>query len=68
MGGIKDRSVVPVRGQIVVVRNSPGGIFSISGTDDGPDESAYIMTRAAGGGTILRRLQPERQLGIANRP
>jgi D-amino-acid oxidase len=37
----------------VLVRNDPGAMFSISGTDDGPDEVAYIMMRAAGGGTIL---------------
>lgn len=36
-----------------MVRNSPGGIFTISGCDDGPDEGAYMMTRAAGGGTVL---------------
>jgi D-amino-acid oxidase len=28
-------------------------MFTVSGTDDGPDEVAYIMERAAGGGTIL---------------
>jgi D-amino-acid oxidase len=53
LGGVEDRSLFPVRGQIVVVRNSPGGIFSISGSDDGPEEGGYLMTRAAGGGTVL---------------
>jgi len=53
LGGVEDRSMIPVRGQIVVVRNDPGGIFSISGCDDGPEEAAYVMTRAAGGGTVL---------------
>ncbi|MCJ1383801.1 hypothetical protein MMC17_006915 [Xylographa soralifera] len=53
LGGVEDQSLFPVRGQIVVVRNNPGGIFSISGCDDGPDEGAYVMTRAAGGGTVL---------------
>jgi D-amino-acid oxidase len=28
-------------------------MLSISGTDDGDDEACYVMTRAAGGGTIL---------------
>lgn len=28
-------------------------MFTISGCDDGPDEVAYIMMRAAGGGTVL---------------
>ncbi len=48
-----DKSVVPARGQIVLVRNTPGAMFTISGTDDGEDECCYIMQRAAGGGTIL---------------
>lgn len=53
LGGVMDKTVIPVRGQIVVVRNDPKYMFTISGTDDGPDELCYIMTRAAGGGTIL---------------
>ncbi|EKD20072.1 uncharacterized protein L3040_002251 [Drepanopeziza brunnea f. sp. 'multigermtubi'] len=54
LGGVMDPDVVPVRGQIVVVRNSPGGaMFTVSGTDDGDDEVSYVMQRAAGGGTIL---------------
>ncbi|KMU87849.1 D-amino-acid oxidase [Coccidioides immitis H538.4] len=28
-------------------------MYSVSGTDDGPNEAGYIMMRAAGGGTIL---------------
>lgn len=53
LGGVEDKSVVPVRGQIVVVRNDAGKMVGISGTDDGGDEVCYIMTRAAGGGTVL---------------
>lgn len=53
LGGVMDKDVIPVRGQIVVVRNDPKYMFTISGTDDGQDELCYIMTRAAGGGTIL---------------
>lgn len=53
LDGVNDTSVYPVRGQIVLVRNDSKGIFSLSGTDDRPDERAYIMNRAAGGGTIL---------------
>jgi len=53
LGGVEDASVVPARGQIVVVRNDAGAMYSTSGTDDGDDEACYIMTRAAGGGTIL---------------
>jgi len=48
-----DKDVIPARGQIVVVRNTPGSMFTVSGTDDGEDEVCYIMQRAAGGGTIL---------------
>ncbi|KAJ6001092.1 hypothetical protein N7481_001501 [Penicillium waksmanii] len=53
IGGVEDEAVVPARGQIVVVRNDAGRMLSISGTDDGDDEACYVMTRAAGGGTIL---------------
>lgn len=53
LGGVMDKSVFPIRGQVVVVRNDPGVMMTTSGTDDGPDELCYIMTRAAGGGTIL---------------
>jgi D-amino-acid oxidase len=53
LGGVMDKDVVPARGQIVVVRNTPGAMFTISGTNDGEDECCYIMQRAAGGGTIL---------------
>jgi len=50
---VMDKTVIPVRGQIVVVRNDPGVMLTISGTDDGDDEVCYIMKRAAGGGTVL---------------
>lgn len=50
LGGVEDKSVVPARGQIVVVRNDAGKMMDISGTDDGADEACYVMTRAAGGG------------------
>lgn len=53
LGGVEDKTVMPARGQIVVVRNDAGAMYSISGTDDGSDEATYIMTRAAGGGTVL---------------
>lgn len=53
LGGVMDKSVVPARGQVVVVRNDPGTMVSISGTDDAEDELCYIMQRAVGGGTIL---------------
>ncbi|KAI9772532.1 MAG: hypothetical protein M1840_000737 [Geoglossum simile] len=53
LGGVMDKNVVPVRGQVVVVRNDPGIMTTISGTDDGDDEVTYVMHRAAGGGTVL---------------
>lgn len=48
LGGVLDDTLLPARGQIVVVRNDPGVMCSISGSDDGDDEVTYIMTRAAG--------------------
>ncbi|KAL1592032.1 D-amino acid oxidase [Paraconiothyrium brasiliense] len=53
LGGVEDKTVVPARGQIVVVRNDAGKMMDFSGTDDGDGDACYIMTRAAGGGTIL---------------
>jgi D-amino-acid oxidase len=53
LGGVMDKDVIATRGQIVLVRNDPGIMLSVSGTDDGEDELCYIMQRAAGGGTIL---------------
>jgi len=53
LGGVEDTKMYPARGQIVVVRNDPKVMTSVSGTDDGSDEATYIMHRAIGGGTIL---------------
>ncbi|KAI9724016.1 MAG: hypothetical protein M1812_000734 [Candelaria pacifica] len=53
LGGVEDKTVFPARGQIVLVRNEPGVMLDVSGTDDGEDEATYIMQRAAGGGTVL---------------
>lgn len=53
LGGVMDTNVYPGRGQIALVRNSPGVMATISGTDDGDDETTYIMERAGGGGTII---------------
>ncbi|RFU80235.1 d-amino-acid oxidase [Trichoderma arundinaceum] len=53
LGGVEDSSLTPARGQVVVVRNEFHPMVATSGTDDGPTEMAYIMQRAAGGGTIL---------------
>lgn len=48
-----DSKLHPARGQIVIVRNDPGAMVSVSGTDDGEDEVVYVMTRASGGGTVI---------------
>ncbi|KAI1386552.1 FAD dependent oxidoreductase [Hypoxylon trugodes] len=53
LGGVMDSNVVPVRGQVVVVRNEAPYMVTKSGTEDADDEVCYIMMRAAGGGTIL---------------
>jgi len=51
LGGVEDKKMYPARGQIVVVRNDPKVMTSVSGTDDGSDEATYIMHRAAGTST-----------------
>lgn len=48
LGGVEDNTVIPARGQTVIVRNDPGVMVCTSGTDDGEEEIAYIMKRAAG--------------------
>ncbi|KAF2168630.1 hypothetical protein M409DRAFT_65518 [Zasmidium cellare ATCC 36951] len=56
IGGIEDKKLCPVRGQLALVRNSPlqnPTMYSISGTDDGPEESSYIMHRPAAGGCVI---------------
>ncbi|KAI1211036.1 FAD dependent oxidoreductase [Annulohypoxylon truncatum] len=53
LGGVMDSKVVPIRGQVVVVRNEAPYMLTKSGTDDAADEVCYIMMRASGGGTIL---------------
>jgi D-amino-acid oxidase len=51
--GTGDKLVYPARGQTVLVRNEMEKMIEISGTDEAEDESTYVMTRAAGGGTVL---------------
>jgi glycine/D-amino acid oxidase-like deaminating enzyme len=53
LGGVNDHNLYPVRGQTVLVRNETDTMYSISGNDHAADEMSYIMTRGAGGGTIL---------------
>jgi hypothetical protein len=52
--GVQDSAVYPARGHVVLLRNDTAGrITFVSGTDDGPEETTYIMQRPAGGGTIV---------------
>ncbi|KAH7024503.1 uncharacterized protein B0I36DRAFT_376475 [Microdochium trichocladiopsis] len=53
LGGVMDEGMVPMRGQVVVVRNVAPVMFGTSGTDDDDEELTYGMTRAVGGGTVL---------------
>lgn len=54
LGGVRDDKLRPARGQVVVVRNDPGAMVAASIPEEGmDDEKLYMMTRAAGGGTIL---------------
>ena len=47
LGGVEDKSMVPARGQTVLVRNEAVGIVGGSGTNDA-DEVCYVIPRAAG--------------------
>ncbi|RDA85910.1 hypothetical protein CP532_2721 [Ophiocordyceps camponoti-leonardi (nom. inval.)] len=53
LGGVRDLTMLPVRGQTVLVRNECHPMITTSGTDDGDVEVLYLMQRAGGGGTIL---------------
>ncbi|KIM21924.1 hypothetical protein M408DRAFT_333181 [Serendipita vermifera MAFF 305830] len=54
LGGVEDDSVVPVKGQLVLVRNKCSGMFGMWGAKDWPaGESCYVMNRPFGGGTVL---------------
>jgi D-amino-acid oxidase len=48
LGGVEDKTVFPVRGQIVLVRNDPGVMFTSSSCGGAADEVIYVMKRAAG--------------------
>jgi len=53
LGGVEDKTVIPIRGQTVLVRNDSRLLAACSGTDDGAEEMTYFMNRASGGGTVL---------------
>ncbi|KAM0344901.1 hypothetical protein ACHAPU_007034 [Fusarium lateritium] len=51
--GVEDDQMTPIRGQVVLIRNEIDTMYTISGTDDGPEEISYCMARASGGGTVV---------------
>ncbi|CDK25218.1 unnamed protein product [Kuraishia capsulata CBS 1993] len=52
LGGVEDKAVYPIKGQILLIRNNCSTLLSVSGTE-GPDEEAfYIFPRKEGGGII----------------
>lgn len=53
LSGVRDATMLPVRGQTVLVRNECHPMITTSGTDDGDVEIIYLMQRAGGGGTII---------------
>lgn len=53
LGGVRDTTMAPARGQVVLVRNESTPMMICSGTQAGGGEEMYLMQRAAGGGTIL---------------
>ncbi|KAM3466621.1 hypothetical protein MY5147_001952 [Beauveria neobassiana] len=53
LGGVKDTAMMPARGQVVLVRNDRPSMLVTSSVDDGSGEVFYMMSRAAGGGTII---------------
>ena len=49
LGGVEDKTVVPARGQVVVVRNNPGIMTTVSKSASVKfDEMAYMMCRPGG--------------------
>jgi hypothetical protein len=46
--GVRDSTVVPVRGQTIIVNSDPGCMIGVSGSDEGAEELTYVMKRAGG--------------------
>lgn len=53
LGGVRDATMAPARGQLVLVRNDRPSMLVTSSVDDGSGEVLYVMQRACGGGTII---------------
>ena len=48
LGGVEDKTVVPARGQVVVVRNDPGAMANVSNATSKTGELTYMMSRPGG--------------------
>ena len=48
LGGVEDKTVYPARGQLCIVKNNFEGLFTTSGSDDGPFETIYVQPRMGG--------------------
>ena len=48
LGGVEDTTVYPARGQLCIVKNNFEGLFTTSGSDDGPFETIYVQPRIGG--------------------
>jgi D-amino-acid oxidase len=46
--GVRDTSVVPVRGQTILVNSDPESMIGVSGSEEGAEELTYVMKRAGG--------------------
>jgi D-amino-acid oxidase len=57
LGGVEDKTVVPIRGQLVIVENESHGVYLSSIFDKELDksigENMYIIDRPNGGGTAI---------------
>jgi D-amino-acid oxidase len=56
LGGVDDKCLKPMLGQLVIVENEVDGIYGISGDDDmdvSLGECCYVIPRPGGGGTAI---------------
>lgn len=54
LGGVKDETMIPIRGQTALVAQEASHMLTVSGSEDGSDsELTYAMKRAGGGGTVV---------------
>lgn len=67
LGGVEDAKMYPARAQVVLVRNDADAMYSVSGTDDAPDEAMYI-DKSRWRRNDTWRLLSARKLGISAGP